>query len=58
MLISSDLSANLIIKGDLIKNYDLLIVFKQICHILTRKVNTKRKIIRNFGLHKLIHVLH
>ena len=58
MLILSDLSANLIIKGDSIKKYDLLIVFKQKCHVLTHDVNTKTKIIEDFGLHKLILVLH
>ena len=43
MLIINDLPANLIIKGDLIKNYALLIVFKQKCQILTHKVNIERK---------------
>ena len=58
MLIFIGLSAGLIIKGALFsKNDELLIVFKQKCHISIHNINTQRKIIGSIGLHKLIIVL-
>ena len=57
MLIFNDLSANLIIKSDFLKNELFIVFFKQKCHILTHNINTRGKSLEIFGLHKLIFVL-
>ena len=56
MLIFSDLSVDLIIKSHLMKKFASLI-FKDI-NFIYLAINSNKRVIRDFGLHKFIFVLH